>query len=124
MTVGKLLIGTDVSRLTCQVNINTDGFSVYALREDPLPLDIEFKNGDQIFIQTTLYVPMGAKEKYLQAEGWKKFLNIAEFTPTDIKPSANMDNHTSVIYNLDGRRLNAKPQKGIYIQNGKKVVML
>ena len=50
------------------------------------------------------------------------FQDVEEFTPTDIKPSANMDNHTSVIYNLDGRRLNAKPQKGIYIQNGKKVV--
>ena len=118
MTVGKLILGSGVSRLTCQVNFNTDGFSVYALSEEPQPLDIEFRNGDQIFFYTTLYVPIGSKEKYLQAEGWKKFLNIVEYDATSIS-SVSSASDSKVIYNLNGRRI-ASPQKGIYIQNGKK----
>jgi len=30
---------------------------------------------------------------------------------------------SSDIYDLQGRRINAKPQKGVYIQNGKKIVL-
>lgn len=41
---------------------------------------------------------------------------------TGIKTAANEDQHPSDIYNLDGRCLDAKPQKGIYIQNGKKYI--
>ena len=69
MTIGKLILGSGVNRLTCQVNINIDGFSVYALSEKPQPLDIAFKNGDQIFFYTTLYVPTGSKEEYIKTEG-------------------------------------------------------
>jgi hypothetical protein len=47
---------------------------------------------------------------------------FVESDVSDIKSVVNEDQHPSDIYNIDGRRLNAKPQKGIYIQNGKKVV--
>ena len=43
-----------------------------------------------------------------------------ESDETGIKSAASEDQHPSDIYNLDGRCLDTKPQKGIYIQNGKK----
>ena len=45
-----------------------------------------------------------------------------EYDETDIKSAASEDLHLSDIYNLDGRCLDAKPQKGIYIQDGKKYI--
>jgi len=36
-------------------------------------------------------------------------------------PTAKRTNRSSGIYDLQGRQLNGKPEKGIYIQNGKKV---
>ena len=45
--------------------------------------------------------------------------------PTDIHQMQSYDNSTSAykgIYDLQGRRLNGIPQRGIYILNGKKFV--
>lgn len=38
---------------------------------------------------------------------------------TKVQPQPNTDK----LYNLQGQRLTSAPRKGIYIQNGKKVVM-
>ena len=74
----------------------------------------------------TLYVPIGSKVKYQAADVWKDFFNIAEFDPTGIVSIDNsqltIDN--DVWYMLNGMPLNGKPTKaGIYIVNGKKVVI-
>ena len=74
----------------------------------------------------TLHVPIGSKEKYEVADVWKDFLNIVEDLPTGIVSIDNsqltIDN--DVWYTLKGVRLNGKPTKaGIYIVNGKKVVV-
>lgn len=42
---------------------------------------------------------------------------------TDIKSVNNTHKSTATVYNLQGQRLTDKPQNGIYIQNGKKVVV-
>ena len=73
-----------------------------------------------------LHVPIGSKEKYEVANYWDDFLNIVEDLPTGI---VSIDNSQSTIDNdvwftLNGVRLNGKPTKaGIYIVNGKKVVI-
>ena len=76
----------------------------------------------------TLYVPQGCWDAYKAADYWKEFKEIKEGTPTGIKSVEN--NHmaesleTGNWYTLDGRRLSGKPTKrGIYIVNGKKVVI-
>ena len=73
----------------------------------------------------TLHVPIGSKEKYEAADVWKEF-NIVEDLPTGIVSIDNsqltIDN--DVWYTLNGTRLNGKPTKaGVYIVNGKKVVI-
>ena len=75
------------------------------------------------FTSATLYVPKGCKARYEATAGWKNFTDIREMDGTGIGDVqiGNADSTSStVIYDLQGRRLNATPQKGIYIQNGKK----
>ncbi|QYR11743.1 leucine-rich repeat protein [Prevotella sp. Rep29] len=74
----------------------------------------------------TLYVPRGTKSAYENADFWKHFTIVEIDVPTGI---ISIDNSQSAIDNdvwftLSGVRLNGKPTKaGIYIVNGKKVVI-
>ena len=83
---------------------------------------------------TTIYVPIGTKEKYMQADVWNKAWNIIEFDPAqgmvDI-PDYYAELFTSIehrqaadapatLYDLSGRRLTEHPRQGLYIHNGKK----
>jgi hypothetical protein len=74
------------------------------------------------FINATLYVPAGTKEKYQATEGWKDFANIEEGLPTGINVVEDTRNNKNTIYDLNGVR-KPKPTKGINIINGKKVVI-
>lgn len=49
-----------------------------------------------------------------------EILHVSNADVTAIK-SLNVNGSTGVVYDLQGRRLNAKPTKGVYIQNGQKV---
>ena len=70
-----------------------------------------------------MYIPVGTIGKYKDTIGWRDFNNIEE-SPTETGVEnvkigrATLD---EPIYDLQGRRLSAKPQKGLYIQNGKKM---
>ncbi|QYR11736.1 leucine-rich repeat protein [Prevotella sp. Rep29] len=74
----------------------------------------------------TLYVPRGTKSAYENADFWKHFTIVEIDVPTGI---ISIDNSQSAIDNdvwftINGTRLNGKPTKaGIYIVNGKKVVI-
>ena len=76
-----------------------------------------------------LYVPYGTKEKYQNADGWKAFTNIIEMDETTGINSLTSDSsakgeESGNIYSLDGRKVsNSGLSKGIYIKNGKKVVI-
>ena len=50
--------------------------------------------------------------------------DILELIANDIQPkkAVNRVNHNDVIYDLQGRRLQGEPHKGLYIQNGKKIL--
>ena len=73
--------------------------------------------------QATLYVPSGSKAAYVSA-GWNAwFKEIVELatgiTAIELSPSA-----TDHYYTLDGRRMEGAPtKKGLYIVNGRKVVV-
>ena len=80
------------------------------------------------FENATLYVPVGTLSKYKSTRGWKDFTNIVEGIPSGIKSVENEQTAESLEtgnwFTLDGRRLNGKPtKKGIYIVNGKKVII-
>ena len=50
--------------------------------------------------------------------------DILELIANDIQPkkAVNRVNHNDIIYDLQGRRLQGEPHKGLYIQNGKKIL--
>ena len=74
----------------------------------------------------TLYIPVGSRKYYRDALPWKDFENIIEMDMTAIE-SVVMPNGTSVngnIYNLNGTKADTNNlPSGIYIKNGKKVLV-
>ena len=75
----------------------------------------------------TLHVPSSAVRKYLAAEPWKNFNKIKALTDDDPKPTSIekiiiKENNNDIFYDLNGRRIE-NPAKGIYIRNGKKIVV-
>lgn len=83
-----------------------------------------------IFTSATLYVPAGTKALYEATESWNKFQNIVELEGDGIKVArADGVSMKDSIFDLSGQRVQSsvlKPQskkKGIYIRNGKKVVV-
>ena len=83
-------------------------------------------NGDfptNVYTDALLLVPSGCKDIYAKAEIWKNFWNIEEYDTTSTG-IANISDPLpdKIIYNLQGHKL-SKPQKGINIINGKKVLI-
>ena len=69
-----------------------------------------------------LYVPQGCVEAYRTAEGWGEFTHIVEMESTGIESVRDTSVRPFAIYNLNGQRVE-NPSKGLYILNGKKVVV-
>ena len=70
----------------------------------------------------TLYVHIGARETYAATEGWSGFVNIVEQDLSDIEDVLGEDLDNAVFYDLNGRVVEY-PTNGIYIVNGKKVLV-
>ena len=99
--------------------------SVTALNPTPIAITEDvFTNRTN----ATLYVPKGSKSAYQAADYWNEFKEIVEIDVTGIKAVENEhiagSDETGNWYTLDGRRLSGKPTKrGIYIVNGRKVIV-
>ena len=50
--------------------------TIYSFSENPSNISGPFSN--RHYLNSTLYVPKGTKEKYMATEGWKNFFNIVE----------------------------------------------
>lgn len=79
-------------------------------------------------VSRTLHLYPGSKEKYQAyqyTQNWiVNFDNIVEDLVASGINSVTLDNETtkSALYDLNGRRIPNVPSKGIYIQNGKKMI--
>lgn len=78
----------------------------------------------------TLHVPSASISSYKAKEPWKNFKSIVALTDSDPKPTgienvrSQMSDVKGAFFDLNGRRMNGEPtQKGVYIQNGKKIIV-
>ena len=55
---------------------------IYCMSDHPELIKCSFNN--KTFINTILYVPIGSKEKFMAADGWKNFFNIQEIDVADM----------------------------------------
>jgi len=87
---------------------------------------IDAGSGNEVYSKrdndVTLYVPEGCAAAYKSAVGWREFKNIVEGTTGINDRVADNADSTHCYYDLQGRLI-ANPTKGLYIQNGKKVVI-
>ena len=79
---------------------------------------------DQTPSPATLYVPIGTKAQYEALSGWKWFASIVESEQAGTG-IATMEHRAATDgrwYNLKGQPVD-KPQKGVFIRNGRKVLV-
>ena len=92
---------------------------VYCFAED-IPSLGEYAFNNANIDQATLHVPAASISDYQEAEAWSQFARIVPLTDEEMTgiENVNADNHSkvkdSVIYGIDGRRLNQK-QRGLNI---------
>lgn len=97
--------------------------SIYASPTTPPATEENYSYFDSnVLSNCKLYVPKGSLDSYKNAPIWKDFLNIIEDETLGISTLVNNAKAKGAIYTLDGRRV-TNPTKGIYISNGKKVVV-
>jgi hypothetical protein len=78
------------------------------------------------FSSATLNVPAGTKSLYEATSAWNQFQNIVEMGESEgiQLPIAHSSLTNGCYYTLDGRKIEGMPtKKGLYIVNGRKVVI-
>ena len=74
-----------------------------------------------------VYVPANSVDQYKAADEWKEFTNIQAIPDVNTlidEKSFNANPSSGLVYDLNGKVINDNtPKFGIYIRNGKKVVI-
>ena len=89
----------------------------------PYVVDEGIFNGAVDYDKCILYVPVGTKQSYANSEVWKYFTHIVEENVSTNISNINVEKK-SVWYTLQGVKLFVKPNiPGVYIHNGKKIIV-
>ena len=89
----------------------------------PYVVDEGIFNGAVDYGKCILYVPVGTKQSYANSEVWKNFTHIVEENVSTNISNINVEKK-SVWHTLQGVKLFAKPNiSGVYIHNGKKIIV-
>lgn len=117
----KITIGKNITEIKSSIAPETLE-ELYVKSSTPPTVTHAFEN--KTYMNAKLYVPKESLEEYKKADVWKDFWNIEgyDFSTGISAPTVDKTNKLDVIYDLNGRKL-SKPQKGINIINGKKVVV-
>ena len=122
----KVTIGSGIEALNMYAfNYCNSIEDIYVLNPTPAYLsDYVF---DGVYSNARLYIPVGSSESYKAASRWKNFKNIIEMDMTSIDDIEDIGSNMNkglynVYYDMNGRVV-TNPQNGIYILNGKKVLV-
>ena len=107
---------------------NSDNLmTVISLIKEPFAIEGGFSDyptfSENTFMNATLYVPEGTSGEYKATDGWMDFDNIRDGMPSGIQSAPMSQPSPSALYDLQGRRLEKKPSKGFYIEDGKTVLV-
>ena len=94
---------------------------LFLMAETP-PLISGSSFSQAIYMNAVLYVPIGSLEAYQNAGVWKNFWEIKEFDTTGIIDVKTENKKETTIYDINGRGVE-NPTNGIYIVDGKKVLL-
>ena len=121
-----LVIPSTVNTITINAFRNCKGITdVYCYAEN-VPTTDENAFDGTLTEKSTLHVPSNALEAYKASWPWSDFKEIVALTGDDpsgiiaVKPS---DDGETPYYDLYGRRTYQPQQKGLYIRNGKKIMV-
>ena len=103
---------------------------IYCLNPTPPAFGNDFANSQ--YINNTVYVPKESLEAYQQADGWKNFWDMRAYDPdSGIEDMKAAEYQGYVVYDMQGNMVLKTENKaelntlarGIYIVNGKKVLL-
>lgn len=94
--------------------------SITSLIENPQTME-DFCNSESS--NTILYVPSGAKARYEATYPWNKFQEIIEIDTNGLHLVRGLQDAVNSSYDLQGRRLAQPPTKGIYVKNGRVIIV-
>ena len=77
---------------------------------------------EAVYDNATLYVPTGTEQLYQKCRPWNLFSNIVEMDFTGVEELKAEGGNVKAIYDLQGKKIEV-PSKGLYIINGKKVLI-
>ena len=86
------------------------------------PCDIGSRTFGGISSNAVLYIPADTREKY-ESAGWTQyFASVVEMEANGVGELPFTEVRSDAVYDINGRRV-ARPARGLYIVNGKKVVV-
>ena len=120
--IEKLYIGSSVESIGDKAFAGCE-----KITEIKVALEKPIKGSDDIFANAvydnaTLYIPNGTKSLYEKREPWNIFFDIVEMDFTGIDDMEAEGERVQTIYDLQGRKVEV-PSEGLYIINGKKVMI-
>ena len=121
----KVTLPANQAELRRQYIFNCDDgiMEIHCRSSVPYLADESLFNGFVNYDNCILYVPVGTKQSYANSEVWKNFTHIVEENVSTNISNINVEKK-SVWHTLQGVKLFAKPNiPGVYIHNGKKIIV-
>lgn len=121
----KVTLPANQAELRLQYIFNCDDGikEIHCRSSVPYLADESLFNGFVNYDNCILFVPVGTKQSYANAEVWKNFTHIVEENVSTSISNINVEKK-SVWYTLQGVKLFVKPNiPGVYIHNGKKIIV-
>ena len=121
----KVTLSANQAELRQQYIFNCDDGikEIHCRSSVPYLADESLFNGFVNYDNCILFVPVGTKQSYANAEVWKYFTHIVEENVSTSISNINVEKK-SVWYTLQGVKLFVKPNiPGVYIHNGKKIIV-
>ncbi len=124
-SLNSIVLPPSLERIEVRAFLDCDALNFVYIQGERMPEIVEYSFNRKYLI--TLYVPESMIPEYKASSLWSGFKAILplpdEYWGIDQPLSSSPEGESmGTIYDLQGRRLNKAPKKGLYIQDGKKAI--